>query len=239
MFYQQLLILLMCSLWTTTVFAKFACTNQQVLIKESTSPLYPVNACFVQNHPFTLKPGERLVVQRADGKTLPVNGYFSVKELLNKGLANIIEQFVKTISPRAPSPDTELWAIDASAADDAFCVKSNQELFLQRAEAQSTETVIFTPTDNLDQPFKYHWQVKQTRLPWPKELPLTDKVAYFVEMEGQTPRELTFYQVPEKLTGNDLVAWLTTQECLRQAVKFSEMWDQQILRRPTTPPKPD
>lgn len=211
MSYQRILASLICGLSTTTAFS---CEKNQALVTESNSPKYAVNTCVTTNPSSPLKEGEQLVLQNSKKEKEKMTGYSAVETL-----AKLIKEFVKVSGPRASSQKIDLWAIDVTA-DNAFCFKPAQELFLQRVEARHSETVIFTTTDQEEKSVTYLWPAGQTRLSWPKELPVTDKVAYFVEIKGQATRELTFYQVPGDKIGDELAGWMVDQGCIRQKRNF-------------------
>jgi len=219
MSYQRLLASIICGLSTTTVLAeaKFPCKTQQALVTKSNSPKYAVNTCLSDNLLFPLKDGEQLVLQGHHGKTILVNGSTAIADLIK-----LIKRLVKSSGQRAPSQNIDWWAIDATG-DSAFCFKPTQKLFLQREDASHTETVIFTSTDQEEKSVTYLWKTGQTHLTWPKELPVTDKAAYFVEIQGQATRELTFYQIPETQVNAELANWMGNQGCERQADKLLEV----------------
>jgi hypothetical protein len=194
-----------------------SCGKDEVLIIKTKiltkNPRYSVGNCLKTSQiypPKFLKQGEHIVVEFSNKQKRTIYG---PENNLIRFLKKIIE---KLISPRGYS-DCDIWDIDISVDEEAFCYESTKELFLCREDVDYS-THLFIEDHATGKLYKRIWLYGKARFLLPQDkFPIRDGVSYQFKISDDRWKTITFYKVPKTFSGNKETSWMIDKRCYRQA----------------------
>lgn len=170
-----------------------AMAAKQIVVRSSgpSAKAYPVGKALDEGAQLSLRAGDSLtVLGPAKARVLKGPGSFKLAAVAETSPYSRRSRFSARRGPPLPRGP---WAIDVGQSG-TVCVAAKQPLSLWRSSGDSESTV--TITGKSGQAVTLNWAAGEQSLRWPDQMPLTDGLAYRVQLAGQTvPSEWTIRTV--------------------------------------------
>ena len=179
----------------------------QVLVLQSSGPdaaVYPAGRILPSTRMIHLKQGDRLTVKVGD-ETRKYEGPLDVKAEPSASFIEVLRTLISqgtqssggelaTRGSAGDSPELQnLWQVDISSRVD-FCVSLDARPSLIRWTTQFPTNLVVDAGEGRPG-VTVPWPARQSTLPWPESLPLTDGASYAVRVDDKDPVTVTWHRV--------------------------------------------
>ena len=188
-----------------------SCGKDEILIVKSNTPRYLAGTCLKisQIEPPNFLKQEEYIVVKFNNSIRTIYGP-------ENNLIDFIKKIIEKLIVARSYSNCDMWDIDISRNEKAFCFETTKELSLCRTYASYSERLVIE--DNASRKLYYIWQYGEIRLLWPQDkFPIHDGVSYQLKTSDEIEKTITFYKVPKTFSGNKETSWMIDKGCYRQA----------------------
>jgi len=213
-----------------TTLISVAQAADMVVIHSDEIQLFPRGQLLDSQTAINLPADANITVVFSSGGVQSISGPYQGRlkdPLKNKGGDNTLVMalakfLIKRETVRGIFQLEKIWLIDISTRKRNFCIAPSEGVILWRPESESyTASRLLITHKKTGQKARLMWPAHETRLPWPRYLPIIYGEIYTVALttySRTTSKELVLHQVPDSLpTNSHKVVWMVGRKCIPQA----------------------